>query len=262
MMFGDDWLESGAGAQRVSEYLNTTTGGTLLLPIAEAMVTYRETDDSSQIFVPFICDVRVGCPDSSTTASVDLDEMGCSGINTTGSPPSMPPSSNLSMLPISGNRLTPPSSPNVSQTRDSWEPVELQLDYWSRPTLGEKGKCSLRQAFKVLYVQRLPMATEPPKQALYMNYVIKEKKQKIMRLGKKKEKEKENEPKYQTVDGITRLICSTKTQSVPLRVCIDGTEWYGVKFFQLSTQWQTHIKTFPIGLLTYNAQQTPTQTAM
>jgi len=38
-------------------------------------------------------------------------------------------------------------------------------------------------------------------------------------------------------------------------VSIDGTEWYGVKFFQLSAQWQTHIKTFPIALIEYNPQQ-------
>lgn len=196
-----------------------------------------------------------------------------------------------------------------------------------------------------------------------------------MRLGKKKEKEKENEPKSQQVDGVTRLICSAKTHNIPLRgktkkkkscnihlsffamvkcemrkyliryfnsevilsmeqlkivlfscsimniclkswttlqaiksivnkvcleivqtkyilrlidstpkplkhlvanigvwchyinslnqcfdwkyvaVSIDGTEWYGVKFFQLSAQWQTHIKTFPVAMLSYNLQQ-------
>lgn len=48
MLFGDEWRElleregGGAteGAARVSEFL-ATTGPTLLLPIAEAMVTYR-----------------------------------------------------------------------------------------------------------------------------------------------------------------------------------------------------------------------------
>lgn len=30
---------------------------------------------------------------------------------------------------------------------------------------------------------------------------------------------------------------------------VDGVEWTGVKFFQLSTQWQTHIKHFPITIL-------------
>jgi len=27
---------------------------------------------------------------------------------------------------------------------------------------------------------------------------------------------------------------------------IDGVEWSGVKFFQLSAQWQTHVKHFPV----------------
>jgi len=29
-------------------------------------------------------------------------------------------------------------------------------------------------------------------------------------------------------------------------VMIDGVEWSGVKFFQLSAQWQTHVKHFPV----------------
>ncbi|XP_076665880.1 phosphofurin acidic cluster sorting protein KrT95D isoform X2 [Andrena cerasifolii] len=257
MLFGEEWKElleregggASEGAARVSEYL-AAAGTTLALPIAEAMVTYRETDDSSQIFIPFINDVRVGCPDSSSSASVDLEE---SSITMSGSPPSLPPPG----LPIPPpGRLTPPSSPNVGQpTRDGWEPVELQLDYWSKQTQGEKGKNTLRQAFRALHVQRLPPLGEAPGHHLSMNYTTKEKKQKIMRLGKKKEKEKENEPKSQTVEGVTRLICSAKTQNIPLRVSIDGTEWYGVKFFQLSAQWQTHIKTFPIALLEYSSQQ-------
>ncbi|XP_072754746.1 phosphofurin acidic cluster sorting protein 2 isoform X3 [Anoplolepis gracilipes] len=257
MLFGDEWKElleregggSIEGAARVSEYL-ATANTVLLLPIAEAMVTYRETDDSSQIFIPFINDVRVGCPDSSSSASVDLEE---SNVSMSGSPPSLPPPT----LPVPPpGKLTPPSSPNVGQpAREGWEPVELQLDYWGKQTQGEKGKSTLRQAFRALHVQRLPSLGEVPGHHLCMNYTTKEKKQKIMRLGKKKEKEKENEPKSQTVDGVTRLICSAKTHNIPLRVSIDGTEWYGVKFFQLSAQWQTHIKTFPIALLEYNPQQ-------
>ncbi|XP_029170952.1 phosphofurin acidic cluster sorting protein 2 isoform X3 [Nylanderia fulva] len=258
MLFGDEWKElleregggSIEGAARVSEYL-ATANTVLLLPIAEAMVTYRETDDSSQIFIPFINDVRVGCPDSSSSASVDLEE---SNVSMSGSPPSLPPPT--LPVPLPPGKLTPPSSPNVGQpAREGWEPVELQLDYWGKQTQGEKGKNTLRQAFRALHVQRLPSLGEAPGHHLCMNYTTKEKKQKIMRLGKKKEKEKENEPKSQTVDGVTRLICSAKTHNIPLRVSIDGTEWCGVKFFQLSAQWQTHIKTFPIALLEYNPQQ-------
>lgn len=112
--------------------------------------------------------------ESNSSASVDLDE---GGINASGSPPSMPPQS----LPIPPpGRLTPPSSPNVSQPREGWEPVELQLDYWSKPALGEKGKSTLRQAFKVLHVQRLPALGENPTNHLSMNYTTKEKKQKSL----------------------------------------------------------------------------------
>lgn len=38
-----------------------------------------------------------------------------------------------------------------------------------------------------------------------------------MRLGKKKEKERETESKSQQVEGVTRLICSTKTHTMPLK---------------------------------------------
>jgi hypothetical protein len=33
-------------------------------------------------------------------------------------------------------------------------------------------------------------------------------------------------------------------------VVIDGVEWNNVKFFQLSSQWQTHIRHFPVALFT------------
>lgn len=39
-----------------------------------------------------------------------------------------------------------------------------------------------------------------------------------MRLGKKKEKERDTEPRSQNVDGISRLICSAKTaHTAPMR---------------------------------------------
>ena len=83
------------------------------------------------------------------------------------------------------------------------------------------------------------------------------------------------------VDGITRLICLAKAQN-PLRgeihfsemfvgdhgcvnvdftlpcfsVYIDGLEWQGVKFFQLSSQWQTHIKVLPVATMAAQQQHT------
>ena len=40
-----------------------------------------------------------------------------------------------------------------------------------------------------------------------------------------------------------------------IAVNVDGVDWTGVKFFQLTAQWQTHIKTFPVasfGILNEN----------
>lgn len=37
-----------------------------------------------------------------------------------------------------------------------------------------------------------------------------------MRLGKKKEKEKDMDPKNQVIDSVLRLICSPKTHNYPL----------------------------------------------
>jgi len=35
-------------------------------------------------------------------------------------------------------------------------------------------------------------------------------------------------------------------------VTVDGVDWTGVKFFQLSSQWQTHIKHFPVVLFGFS----------
>ena len=69
----------------------------------------------------------------------------------------------------------------------------------------------------------------------------------------------------QAITGINRLVCTSKSQNVDLKgtrnsldiivifiynslVHIDGQEWDNVKFFQISSQWHTHIKYFPLAL--------------
>ncbi|XP_034488716.1 phosphofurin acidic cluster sorting protein 2 isoform X2 [Drosophila innubila] len=150
------------------------------------------------------------------------------------------------------------------------EAVELQVDYWPLVRPGEThlkeskggmsrggdsggGKNSIKSTFRNLQVWRLPQHAQQlgdMSNGLTVSFATKEKKQKqIMRLGKKKDKERDLE-KEQCVEGVARLICSPKqSHPVPLRVYIDGTEWTGVKFFQLSSQWQTHVKNFPIALI-------------
>ncbi|XP_076258542.1 phosphofurin acidic cluster sorting protein KrT95D isoform X2 [Rhynchophorus ferrugineus] len=223
-------------AQRLVRYTSVPITAPLAqLPIGEAMLTCY--DETSQLFIPFVNEVRVGPADHVLSVSVDMDDI-CS------SPPA--PS------------LTPPSSPNVQVRESPWEPLELQIDYWQMPKFNENtiktekdktkqdGKTSLKGVFRGL--QASPSSNAGLCIAMHM--ASKEKKQKIMRLGKKKEKDKDSEPRSQNVEGVSRLICSAKaSHTVPMRVYIDGVEYSGVKFFQLSSTWQTHVKNLTVSLV-------------
>ncbi|CAO1424644.1 unnamed protein product [Diamesa serratosioi] len=231
---------------RIQRYLHSS-GPCTQIPVAEAMVNYKD-EDSCQIFVPFISDVRLGCPDG-PQLSLDLDEAGV----------------NSNQNAAAGGQLSssPPNTGRVSPTQQLSAPVqELQVDYWplARPveksqgdkkSSGDQGKNSVKSTFRNLQVWRLPLYPQTGEipNGLTVCFATKEKKQKIMRLGKKKEKDRDAD-KEQCIDGVARLICSAKqSHPVPLRVYIDGTEWTGVKFFQLSSQWQTHVKNFPVALI-------------
>ncbi|XP_052766076.1 phosphofurin acidic cluster sorting protein 2-like isoform X2 [Mya arenaria] len=273
-------LESQDVYSRVSKYLGSA-GGVVQIPIAEAMVMCKgkgSDEESSQVFVPFLCEVKVGSGEVLGT-SVDYDE----GLPTPGSLSSSPPQS------LNPDKLqsTPPNSPNVSGTApflsaqtppsstsstSSFSPrdyVEMQVDYWilpGKPDSTDKGdksskkdsnKVSLKSAFKSLQVSRLgswcPSMAGPDAQTIpfSLTVVTREKKQKI-RIGKKS---KEGESKTSMYDGISRLICTSKSLNHSLKVTVDGVDWPGVKFFQLSSQWQTHVKQFPVCVFTSDPAQ-------
>uniref|UniRef100_H2LZZ3 Phosphofurin acidic cluster sorting protein 2 n=1 Tax=Oryzias latipes TaxID=8090 RepID=H2LZZ3_ORYLA len=140
------------------------------------------------------------------------------------------------------------------------ELMGLQVDYWAAPTERKKdvekrdsssssSKNTLKCNFRLLQVSRLPLGgPEPsPQPTMSMTVVTKEKNKKVMFLPKKS-KDKEVESKSQTIEGISRLICTAKQQQTMLTVLIDGVEWNDVKFFQLAAQWSSHVKHFPIGI--------------
>ncbi|XP_055551781.1 phosphofurin acidic cluster sorting protein 2 isoform X3 [Wyeomyia smithii] len=253
--------ESAEIINRIQRYLHSA-GPCTQVPIAEAMVNYRD-EDSCQIFVPFISDVRIGCLEG-PQLSLDLDESMTLGSQASSDRTlsSSPPQSGRASPPAPVTPIALTAQPSSSANQES---LELQVDYWplARPILDLKdkslskgqdptGKSSIKSTFRHLQVWRLPLAPNNGEYAngLTLSYATKEKKQKsVMRLGKKKEKDRDAE-KEQCVEGVARLICSPKqSHPVPMRVYIDGTEWTGVKFFQLSSQWQTHIKNFPIALV-------------
>lgn len=247
---------------KIQNYL-TEASNTIQLQIAEAMISYKERssdDEALQTFIPFLNDVRI-CSSDTTSGSNDTDDQSSIIIDRKSMLEKTPPNS-----PNIGVQYLPPTSKNVNW--ELCETLELQLDYWLVPkdnmiTRNNESnskridtKFTLKTGFKSLNISRLFLTNEESFLLPFftVNYV-KEKKQKIMRLGKKKEKEKINSENL-VIDGVMRLICSPKTQHYPLTISIDGYEWSGVKFFQLSSQWQTHVKNFPVAVYSLDYQPT------
>ncbi|XP_039766715.1 phosphofurin acidic cluster sorting protein 2 isoform X9 [Ornithorhynchus anatinus] len=230
------------------------------LPIAEAMLTYKQKspdEESSQKFIPFVGVVKVGIVEQSSATSGDSDDAAPSSSTVLSStPPSMSPAGKEASP-------TPPSSPSVTGSFSSpsqsagAELMGLQVDYWIAAQPMEKkkdpekkdlptAKNTLKCTFRSLQVSRLPCSGETTATpTMSMTVVTKEKNKKVMFLPKKT-KDKEYESKSQCIEGISRLICTAKHQQNMLRVLIDGVEWNDVKFFQLAAQWSSHVKHFPI----------------
>ncbi|XP_077680692.1 phosphofurin acidic cluster sorting protein 2 isoform X4 [Eretmochelys imbricata] len=230
------------------------------LPIAEAMLTYKQKspdEESSQKFIPFVGVVKVGIVEQSSATSGDSDDAAPSSSSVLSStPPSVSPA-------VKEASPTPPSSPSVTGSFSSSsqslgaELMGLQVDYWIAAQPVEKkrdpekkdssaAKNTLKCTFRSLQVSRLPTSGETTSTpTMSMTVVTKEKNKKVMFLPKKT-KDKEIESKSQCIEGISRLICTAKHQQNMLRVLIDGVEWNDVKFFQLAAQWSSHVKHFPI----------------
>ncbi|EQB77699.1 phosphofurin acidic cluster sorting protein 1-like protein [Camelus ferus] len=259
---------------RVMQYVNGA-GVTHQLPVAEAMLTCRHKfpdEDSYQKFIPFIGVVKVGLVEDSpsTTAGQKAKASGALGdgddspvVSLTVPSTSPPSSSGLSR----DATATPPSSPSMSSAlavmgspnSPYGDVIGLQVDYWlghpgERRREGDKrdasSKNTLKSVFRSVQVSRLPHGGEAQlSSTMAMTVVTKEKNKKVPTIFlSKKPREKEVDSKSQVIEGISRLICSAKQQQTMLRVSIDGVEWSDIKFFQLASQWPTHVKHFPVGL--------------
>ncbi|XP_054565551.1 phosphofurin acidic cluster sorting protein 2-like [Eptesicus fuscus] len=237
---------------RITEYI---TGANCVdqLPIAEAMLISKPKSPdklSSQKFIPFVGAVEVGIVEPISATSGDTDDAvpSCSNmLLSTAREASHNPTFSSS---VSGG--VPSSTQGVSA-----ELMELQVDYWmaAKPTNRKRNgkkedlpttKNTLQSTFRSLQVSRLPSSGEDAgTPTMSMTVVTKEKKKKVMFLPKK-DKGKDLESKSQCIQGIGRLVCSAKNQENRQRVLIDGVEWNDVTFFQLSAQWSSHVKHFPI----------------
>ncbi|XP_049322730.1 phosphofurin acidic cluster sorting protein 1a isoform X4 [Astyanax mexicanus] len=253
---------------RICQYINGASI-THQLPIAEAMLTCKQRmqdDDSCQNFVPFVGVVKVGLiePTLGSTGG-DCEE----GVALSLIVPSTSPPAHALSTGMMKDAVTPPPSPSLSGglavlgspiMSHGVDAIGLQVDYWviEKRKDGERrdNKNTLKSAFRSLQVSRLPSSTQgdlqPNSCTMAMTVVTKEKNKKVptIFLGKKP-KERDTESKSQVIEGITRLICSAKHQQTSIRVSVDGMEWNDVKFFQLASQWPTHVKYLPVGLFGY-----------
>ncbi|KAI2651273.1 Phosphofurin acidic cluster sorting protein 1 [Labeo rohita] len=252
-------------AERILQYINGATV-THQLPIAEAMLTCKNKTFIFHYFSQQV--VKVGLVEPSPgSLGGDCEE----GLALSLAVPSTSPPAHGSPTGMMKDSATPPPSPSLSGLAALGSPsmshgmdaIGLQVDYWvssgaEKRKDGERrdtGKITLRCAFRSLQVCRLPGSFEllTGSNTMSMTVVTKEKNKKVptIFLGKKP-KERDTESKSQVIEGITRLICSAKNQQTSLRVSVDGMEWNDVKFFQLASQWPTHVKYFPVGLFGYN----------
>ncbi|XP_036444332.1 phosphofurin acidic cluster sorting protein 1a isoform X4 [Colossoma macropomum] len=256
-------------ASRICQYINGASV-THQLPVAEAMLTCKQRvqdDDSCQNFVPFVGVVKVGLiePSSGSTGG-DCEE----GVALSLIVPSTSPPAHALSTGMMKDAVTPPPSPSLSgglavlgspSMSHGVDAIGLQVDYWvaEKRKDGERRdtKNTLKCAFRSLQVSRLPSSAQgevqPNSCTMAMTVVTKEKNKKVptIFLGKKP-RERDIESKSQMIEGITRLICSAKQQQTSLRVSVDGMEWNDVKFFQLASQWPTHVKYLPVGLFGYS----------
>ncbi|KAI5746143.1 hypothetical protein M8J77_000326 [Diaphorina citri] len=139
MFLSDSWKESLDRASldateavtRILHYVSIASTP-VLLPVAEAMLTYKEKssdDESSQIFIPFINEVRLGTPllyevtgppdpplDTGGTVNKETDLLPASPTSNNNNVSNKetergPPSLSLS---LQGEKISPPSSPNMN----------------------------------------------------------------------------------------------------------------------------------------------------
>ncbi|CAF3503250.1 unnamed protein product [Rotaria socialis] len=259
-------------SQKITRYLKATPR-TLSLPVGEVMLNRKGKlldEDSSPTFLPFFCYVCLGTLSSNESQLSSIDDNALLSASLSLSITTPQTSRELKDSSDDENSQailssSPPSKTTNKSIKSSYaadepspSPVDVSVDYWTIiDSQKEKRdgirtiKSSLKSNIRVLTITRqLTMNSDGNMSpSLTMTYVTREKKQKMMKFGKKlKDLQSTKMIEPQAITGINRLVCTSKSHNVELKVNVDGQEWDNVKFFQISSQWHTHIKHFPLAL--------------
>ncbi|CAF3351472.1 unnamed protein product [Rotaria sp. Silwood1] len=258
-------------SQKITRYLKTSQR-TLSLPVGEVMLNRKgklPEEDSSPTFLPFFCYVCLGTLSSNESQLSSIDDNALLSASLSLSISANQQSRELKDSSDDENSQTILSSSPQSKIANqliknshtdepSTSPVDVSVDYWTIVDNQKEKKdgirtikSSLKSNIRVLTITRqlIMNSDEKISPSLTMTYVTREKKQKIMKFGKKlKDLQNTKMIEPQAITGINRLVCTSKSHNVELKVNVDGQEWDNVKFFQISSQWHTHIKYFPLAL--------------
>lgn len=262
--FGDmNHAEKTILAAKIAAWPSTVSSSKLNMPIGEAMLqlTADRDPEGGRVFLPFLSEVRVG--NQQCEIENDDDSNGVNGFAQT----IVSPREESAVSKVEGS--SPPHSPQLRNV----DGQELNMDFWpnnpaqqttsyygsdfppstSNTTPNSKKeitKVTIKAHFKTLLVSRSPSSG-----FLCLTYLKEKRKDKMLqKLGMKKgQKQKPEEgPIPSQVPSIGRMLCSASGKHNELTVIIDGNAYNGIRYFQASPQWQTHIKSFPIAFFTPN----------
>ncbi|KAI6189930.1 hypothetical protein M3Y97_00061500 [Aphelenchoides bicaudatus] len=244
----------------------------------------NESGNGSQVFVPFLSEIHLGNLDALNYLYFMKNSMDepTQGSN------SSTPASTTNVNPLSAQTtpqqqsssgtVSPPSSPQLPKTSEPNR--ELHLEYWTfLPSMQTQSSSHSQNDFysfdsstsaftpgkipaptagnKFSIKASLKMLSVAPPICFPSNLSKEKRKDKVLQKLGRKPKPVRNASVYRdlstcfqkTADNFvhSRVVANVGKNS-DLDLSIDGVVWLKIRFFQITSQWQTHVKFFPISV--------------
>ncbi|CAD5224452.1 unnamed protein product [Bursaphelenchus okinawaensis] len=235
-----------------------------------------ENKSDSQLFVPFLSEIHLGNLEELNYLyfmknSFD-DPASQSNNNSTPALLHQQSQSNVPQLTSNSASISPPVSPQLPKQQESSK--ELHLEYWTdlpstsiatqpseidqldqsfmQNTPGSAKSSVMGNKYSIkASLRTLSIARESMSSLLSIQFVKEKRKDKVLQKLGRKPKSKSSEgfvhSQARVVANVSRLLCSGGKNS-ELELSIDGVFWKHIRFFQVASQWQTHVKQFPISM--------------
>ncbi|CAD5231916.1 unnamed protein product [Bursaphelenchus xylophilus] len=235
-----------------------------------------ENKSDTQLFVPFLSEIHLGNLDELNYLYFmknSFDDAPSQSNNNSNQSSSSQQSNQNNPVQLSNNpsSISPPVSPQLPKQQESSK--ELHLEYWTdlpstslpthhdldpldqsfmQNTPGSAKSSVMGNKYSIKATLRtLSIARESMSSLLSIQFVKEKRKDKVLQKLGRKPKPKNAEgfahSQARVVANVSRLLCSGGKNS-ELELSIDGVFWKHIRFFQVASQWQTHVKQFPISM--------------